>query len=162
MNELTYFKIAVNCFFYDPDDPDENWEEGYASPMDRPDVKNLYSRFDIVAGEYLYIDKNELKLQIIQAYTCDDAFWISLNQDVQGKEYEDGHGFACIGLEIWDQVYPEVTPYLNYDIEKYHPEMLKLLVKRLIWDLVFTGETLPNYTEPTDGWLPYIEHLKPK
>ena len=40
--------------------------------------------------------------------------------------------------------------------------MLKLLVKRLIWDVVFAGETLPNYTEPSDGWLPHIEHLKPK
>ncbi|MCL1124561.1 hypothetical protein [Shewanella surugensis] len=64
-------------------------------------------------------------------------------------------------MSLWSELYPEIEPYLRtYD--HYHHEMLKLLVKRLILDVIFTGETLPTDTEPTDGWLPHIEHLKPK
>ena len=44
-------------------------------------------------------------------------------------------------LEIWHQ----------YVEEYYHPEFLKLFIKKYAWDVMFPNEDLPNYTEPTSG-----------
>ena len=36
-------------------------------------------------------------------------------------------------------------------------EMLKFLIKRCVWDIFFTGEALPNYTEPSSGDLTLLD-----
>ncbi|WP_276313858.1 hypothetical protein [Pseudoalteromonas rubra] len=36
--------------------------------------------------------------------------------------------------------------------------MLKLMVKRCMWDVLFPGETLPGYKEPTSGDLSLLDY----
>ena len=102
-----------------------------------------------------------LKQEMFTAFQADDSFWQAINQNKNGEEYDDGEGFHGIGVNFWDEVYPEDSLYLVNGGDDYHPEMLKLIAKRLIWDILFPNEELPYYSEPQVGWLPKKMNLIP-
>jgi len=112
---------------------------------ERPDVQLLIS-------ESSFIKSDKLKEQILWVYNQPDEIWSYLNSDGD-IEYKDGEGYHWASIETWVNKFPEVSGYVQ-TAEQYHFEMLKLLVKELIWDTLWPDEELPGYIEPKDGFLP--------
>lgn len=142
------FLIAVNCFV----DIGEMYVMRDENPLihDRFDVKDLLESF-IYEGPF-HLDKIVLKKAIVEAFQQGDDFWVSLNE-------ESGKGFHITCCELWWGAFPEddefrEQPHMDDDYARYHFVMLKFLVKKLIWDVLYPDEPLPNYQEPTSGKLP--------
>jgi hypothetical protein len=120
----------------------ENWGE----------VKELKEKF---SGKYPKYNVETLKSDIRSAMLEDDCYWISLNQD-EDEELEDGEGFHFVAMHCWGKVYPEANMYLRFT-DDYHFTMLKLLVKKCIWDIFWPDEELVEYEQPRSGMLPHFK-----
>ncbi|WP_298772968.1 hypothetical protein [uncultured Shewanella sp.] len=149
--KITYLYKLIYSFV---DENEYGYEDHYDSPLQRPDVEDMLER-----AYYMHL-RNEatffatLKQEFFFAFQADEAFWNALNQNNAGEEVPLGEGFHCIASSYWDEIYPEDSVYFVNGADDYHPEMLKLIAKRLIWDILFPNEILPYYTEPKAGWLP--------
>ncbi len=101
---------------------------------------------------------------MIAAYQQDVYIWWSLTsynvyEDLlpweDQEEPEDGIQPVCgdVWLQHFNLVTEENESELNalYSEKYYHPEFLKLFIKKYAWDVMFPNEDLPNYTEPTSG-----------
>lgn len=142
------FVTAMSCFR----DTTDMYVMRDENPLShhRSDIKRLHG-FINNKGPY-QIDKVKLKEAIIEAFQQNDDFWSSLN-----REPEEGFHITC--CELWWGAFPEddefrEQPHMDDDYARYHFVMLKFLVKKLIWDVLYPGELLPNYQEPTSGKLP--------
>lgn len=155
------FKYFYTLIYSFKDMNEYGYEDPYDSPLQRPDVEDMLER------AYYFHSQNEdtffgtLKQEMFIAFQADDSFWQAINQRKNGEECDDGEGFHGIGVNFWDEVYPEDSLYLVNGGDDYHPEMLKLIAKRLIWDILFPNEVLPYYREPQVGWLPKKMNLIP-
>ena len=102
--------------------------------------------------------KMKLKNELLSVYLQDKEIWHWLNS-LGFEEYEPEFGVQCAALTLWQETFPDIFYQYEGDIDVYHPEMLKLLVKKSIWDVLFPGEELPNYQEPESGYLPHFKPL---
>lgn len=131
----------------------------YFRPTINPSYKYLgtcgnsaYLVKEFTEKEPLKSELHILKQQLISAFDQHQDFWCWLNaindKDIyQQKDPEFGIQF--LALDLWEEFYPGS----NMSHEFYHPDMLKLLTKKCIWDVVFPNEVLPNYQEPECGEL---------
>ncbi len=106
-----------------------------------------------------FIEKEQLKFDIVEAFTRDDGFWVALN------DYPIPEGYHITATELWWGVFPNDDPSDliargEDDYGEYHFNMLKFMVKKLIWDTLWLGEDIPNYQEPENGILPVVEDNK--
>jgi hypothetical protein len=108
--------------------------------------------------------KDDVKETLIIAYQQDFDTWWSLTsynfyEDLlPWQEQEDPEGgiqpiCGDVWLEHFNLATEENECELNelYSEKYYHPEFLKLFIKKYAWDVMFPNEILPNYTEPTSG-----------
>ena len=105
--------------------------------------------------------KERLRSEILALYDADWSHWWGFNsvsQTVSDKEQQDPFvaGIQCSCFVVWEEAFGD------YDLDPeeedhYHPEMLKFLIKRCVWDIFFPGEALPNYTEPSSGDLTLLD-----
>lgn len=118
----------------------------------RDDVEYFLEFFEYPDSPY-FIEKEQLKLDIVEAFTRDDGFWSALN------DYPIPEGYHITATELWWGVFPDDDPSDliargEDDYGEYHLNMLKFMVKKLIWDTLWLGEIIPNYQEPKSGELP--------
>lgn len=125
-------------------------------------ILELVERFDVTKRvSYPNNAKEKLRAEILALYDADWSHWWGFNsvsRTVIDKEQQDpfcgGLQFSC--QVLWEEVFGDN----DLDCEEedhYHPEMLKFLIKRCVWDIFFPGETLPNYTEPSSGDLTLLD-----
>ena len=93
-----------------------------------------------------------LKNELLSAFSEQIEFWWWLNSSSEVDIYQQSEhdmGLQRLSMECWWEHYPKFT---DYDL--YHPEMLKLLCKKYIWDIAFPSDFLPNYQPPESSELP--------
>jgi hypothetical protein len=108
--------------------------------------------------------KDDVKETLIAAYQQDVYIWWSLTsynvyEDLlpweDQEEPEDGIQPVC--ADVWLQHFNLVTEENEWELNElysekyYHPEFLKLFIKKYAWDVMFPNEDLPHYTEPRSG-----------
>ncbi|MCF6440870.1 hypothetical protein L1077_15640 [Pseudoalteromonas luteoviolacea] len=108
-------------------------------------------------------DKQNLRNELINIFDADDAHWHGMcsNSELLGdKELEDcEYGFQPSAVSVWEETFSDEIELNSIDSEEeFHIEMLKLMVKRVMWDVLFPGETLPGYSEPTSGDLSLLDY----
>ncbi|QTL37635.1 hypothetical protein [Pseudoalteromonas viridis] len=76
------------------------------------------------------------------------------------KNLEDcEYGLQPDSAICWAESFSDEVQLYSIDPEEeFHIDMLKLMVKRCMWDVLFPGETLPGYTEPTSGDLSLLDY----
>ncbi|KZW98326.1 hypothetical protein JL49_24035 [Pseudoalteromonas luteoviolacea] len=153
--EIFYWVILAFRDYYIPDDC-----ESTPIGMMQSSIDDYIEGLDIQGGRYQVTDLKEI---LLCAFEADIELWWRLNcydfnakpplHEVQAQDHE-GVQFACaifwveyfgLGNEFADVFVAE-----EY-IEKYHPEMLRLLIKCCVWDVLFPGEALSGYTIPTSA-----------
>ena len=113
----------------------------------------------LIENEPLKSELHILKKELLSAFDQHLDFWCWLNAVNSHDNCNDANkvyrqrnpefGIQVLSMTIWDDDYPNS----NMTHQFYHPEMLKLLTKKYIWDIVFPNEILPNYQQPTCGEL---------
>lgn len=110
---------------------------------------------DIMRREPLKSNPELLKVELQSAFNENIDFWWWLNsandEDIYQQE-EPEYGLQVLSMYCWEKSYPEYKGLINF--EEYHPEMLKLLCKKYIWDIAFPDEHLSNYRQAKSGMLP--------
>ncbi|PCK29573.1 hypothetical protein [Pseudoalteromonas piscicida] len=153
--EIIYWVILAFRDYYVPDECEETLMGIMQEAIDE-----YLEGFDIQGGRYRVAD---LKEALVCAYQSDIELWWRLNcgyfdaepplHETQAHGHE-GVQFACV--LFWIEYFGLGKEFLDREklaeySDKYHPEMLKLLVKCCVWDVLFPGETLPGYTVPTSA-----------
>jgi hypothetical protein len=119
-------------------------------------ILELVKRFnEYTEKNYPNNGKEKLRDEILALYDADWSHWWgfnSISKTITDKEQQDPF---CGGLQgscfvVWEEAFGD-TDLDCEEEDHYHPEMLKFLIKRCVWDIFFPGETLPNYTEPSSG-----------
>jgi hypothetical protein len=148
--QLPLFESALNCF------GDELFgyvmREEIKLGEEREDIEYFLEFLQYPDSPY-FIEKEKLKIAIIEAFSGDDDYWISLND----TPIEDGYHITA--AELWWGTFPDDDPcdpdyYRDDEYKNYHFVMLKFMVKKLIWDTLWPEEGIPNYQEPENGLLP--------
>ena len=125
-------------------------------------ILDLVERYnETVERDYPQNGKEKLRVEMLALYDADWAHWWGFNsvsKTITDKEQQDpfSGGIQCSCHVLWEEAFGD------YDLDceeedHYHPEMLKLLIKRCVWDIFFPGEALPNYTEPSSGDLRLLD-----
>ncbi len=108
--------------------------------------------------------KDYVKETLIAAYQHELDIWWRLScvhfdtklppwQDQEESEF----GIQPVCADVWLEQFNLATEENQWELndlycEKYyHPEFLKLFIKKYAWDIMFPNEDLPNYTVPTSG-----------
>lgn len=106
--------------------------------------------------------KEKLRAEILTLYHADWSHWWgfnSISKTVLDKEQQDPFcgGLQASCLFLWEEVFGDYELDCEEE-DHYHPEMLKFLIKRCVWDIFFPGEELPNYTEPSSGDITLLDY----
>ena len=151
--ELLMLVRAINCFT----DLTDYYivREEVVLDQQRDDIEYFLEFLEYPDSLY-FIEKEQLKIEIIEAFSRDDSYWITLNN------YPIPEGYHITATELWWGVFPDDDPSDliargKDDYGEYHFTMLKFMVKKLIWDTLWVGEDIPGYKEPTNGVLPTTE-----
>lgn len=157
-HEILEWIISVFIDYHVPGDCEET-----PIGMVQEAIDEYLEGFDFQGGRFRVVDAKET---LISAYQQSTEFWWRLNcysfntdslpHEAQ-REPDMGVQGACV--LFWVEYFGLSKEFMDQDkfdeyFDKYHPEMLKLLVKCCVWDVIFPGETLPGYTVPTsaDAW----------
>ncbi|PCK30198.1 hypothetical protein [Pseudoalteromonas piscicida] len=123
-------------------------------------IDDYLQGFDIQGGRYRVAD---LKEALVCAYQSDIELWWRFNcytfnakPPLHKAQEEDEESVQRACVFFWVEYFGLGKEFLDREQlaeyrDKYHPEMLKLLVKCCVWDVLFPGETLPGYTVPTSA-----------
>lgn len=153
-HEFIILQSALGCFSGEFDLPDEDEIPSHG------ELSNCVEELVEYYADIKHADeKVRLKQLIISVYLQDKEIWHWLNSNDGWEENEPQWGGQCAALTLWQETFPDIFYQYEGDIDVYHPEMLKLLVKKSIWDVLFPGEELPNYQEPESGYLPHFKPL---
>ncbi|TMP26819.1 hypothetical protein CWB99_17125 [Pseudoalteromonas rubra] len=153
--EIIYWVILAFRDYYVPGECEET-----PMGMMQEGIDNYLQGFDIQGGRFRIVD---LKDTLLCAYQSDIELWWRLNchdfnaePPINEVQVEDDLGVQSASVLFWVEYFGLGKEFMDQDkfdeyFDKYHPEMLKLLVKCCVWDVLFPGETLPGYTVPTSA-----------
>lgn len=163
LNSITIpFREELGPGLCDLDDFEERQlPEPYLGQL-TPCILELVERFEVTKRvSYPNNAKEKLRAEILALYDADWAHWWGFNsilKTITDKEQKDplcgGLQFSC--QVLWEEVFGD-TDLDPEEENHYHPEMLKFLINRCVWDIFFPGEALPNYTEPSSGDLTLLD-----
>ncbi len=112
---------------------------------------------------------DRIKSELTHAYKQNDDFWWMLGGDPLSEDFNEYNSedafyesYYISAVSVWIERYlPEhVYDRIDSSANEYHPEMLKLLIKKYIWQPLFPHELAP-YQEPASGLLPSLQQLLP-
>ncbi len=125
-------------------------------------ILELVEHFEVTKQvDYPNNAKEKLRAEILALYDADWAHWWGVNsvsETITDKEQQDpfSGGIQCSCHVLWEEAFGDYDLDCE-EVDHYHPEMLKFLIKRCVWDIFFPGEALPNYTEPSSGDLRLLD-----
>ncbi|QTL37636.1 hypothetical protein [Pseudoalteromonas viridis] len=108
-------------------------------------------------------DFERLCQEFFSLFNAEEADWFGMCSEstrIGDKKLEDiDYGIQPSAICIWEETFSEEVQLYSIDPEEeFHIDMLKLMVKRCMWDVLFPGEILPGYTEPTSGDLSLLDY----